>query len=76
MKPTALFSLESCFYALSTSLEFTYRHDDYFLNHDLTRIPLPFVDRLGELFQGALVSDLIVNLVWWEALLNTAQDRI
>lgn len=61
---------------LSTSLEFAFKHDDYFLTHDLTRIPLPFVDRLGELSQGELVLDLIADLARWEALLDSAQEHI
>lgn len=64
------------FLTLSVSLEFVYKHDDYFLNHDLTRIPLPFVDRLAELSQGTLVTDLIADLAKWEELLTTAKDHI
>jgi predicted transcriptional regulator len=61
---------------LSTPLEFVYRHDGYFLNHDVTKIPLPFVNRLGELSQGTLVEDLISDLARWEALLTAAQEHI
>ncbi len=69
-------SLGRLFLTLSVPLEFVYKHDDYFLNHDLTRIPLPFVNRLGELSQGTLVADLIVDLARWEALLTAAKDHI
>jgi predicted transcriptional regulator len=61
---------------LSASIAFIYKHDDYFLTHDVTRIPLPFVNRLGELSQATLVADLIVDLARWEALLRSAQDHI
>jgi predicted transcriptional regulator len=61
---------------LSTPLGFVYKHDDYFLNHDVTRIPLPFVNRLGELSQGTLVEDLISDLARWEALLTAAEEHI
>jgi predicted transcriptional regulator len=64
------------FLALSVSMEFVYKHDNYFLNHDLTRIPLPFVHRLGELSQGILVADLIADLARWEALITGAQDHL
>jgi predicted transcriptional regulator len=64
------------FLALSASIEFVYKHDDYFLNHDLTRIPPPFVNRLGELSQGTLVVDLIEDLAKWEALVTAAQDHL
>jgi len=36
---------------LSASMGLAYKYDDYFLTHDLERIPLPFVNRLGELSQ-------------------------
>jgi predicted transcriptional regulator len=61
---------------LSGSMQFVYKHDDYFLNHDVTRIPLPFVNRLGELSQGTLVADLIENLARWEALVTAAKDYL
>lgn len=68
--------LGKLFLTLSASIQFVYRHDDYFLNHDVTRIPSSFVNRLGELSQGTLVADLIANLAKWEALVNAAQDHI
>ena len=37
---------------LSASMDLVYKYDDYFLSHDLNRIPLPFVNRLGELSQS------------------------
>jgi predicted transcriptional regulator len=43
---------------LSTPMELAYKHDDYFLTHDLQCIPLPFVNRLGELSNSTLVADL------------------
>jgi predicted transcriptional regulator len=61
---------------LSGSMQFVYKHDDYFLNHDVTRIPMSFVNRLGELSQGTLIVDLIVNLARWEALVTAAQDHL
>lgn len=64
------------FLTLSTPLEFVYKHDDYFLTHDVSRIPPPFVSRLGELSQGTLVVDLISDLAKWESLLTEAQERI
>jgi predicted transcriptional regulator len=64
------------FLTLSASMEFVYKHDDYFLNHNLTRIPLPFVNRLGELSQGTLIADLIADLAKWEELVKAAQDHL
>lgn len=68
--------LGKLFLSLSASMQFVYKHDDYFLNHDVTRIPSSFVSRLGELSRGILVADLIGNLAKWEALVNSAQDHL
>jgi predicted transcriptional regulator len=62
--------------ALSASMEFVYKHDDHFLTHDPTKIPAPFVNRLGELSHGTLVVDLIADLARWEALITAAQDHL
>lgn len=61
---------------LSVSMELVYRNDEYFLAHDITRIPLPFVDRIGELAQTVLVSDLNLNLARWEELIKNAKGNI
>jgi predicted transcriptional regulator len=62
--------------SLSTSMDLAYKYDDYFLTHDLERIPLPFVNRLGELSQSTLVSDLNEDLTRWEALIRGAKDHV
>jgi predicted transcriptional regulator len=61
---------------LSASIGFVYKHDNYFLNHDPSRIPLPFVNRLGELSQGTLVENLIDDLSKWETLVTKAQNHL
>jgi predicted transcriptional regulator len=61
---------------LSTSIEFAYKHDDYFLNHNVTQIPLSFVNRLGELSKSTLIVDLIGALARWESLVTAAQDHL
>jgi predicted transcriptional regulator len=47
---------------LSSSLEFVSKHKDYFSTHDIMRLPLQFVNRLGELSQANLVMDTVENL--------------
>jgi predicted transcriptional regulator len=61
---------------LSASMGLAYKFDDYFLTHDLEGIPLPFVNRLGELSQGTFVSDLNEDLARWEALIKGAEDHV
>jgi predicted transcriptional regulator len=62
--------------ALSVSMELVYKYDDYFLAHDITKIPLPFVNRIGELSQAILVADLNLELTRWETLIKSAKDYV
>lgn len=47
---------------LLQSLAFTYEHKEYFLNHDVWRLPIQFVNRIGELSTGTLCMDTIENM--------------
>jgi predicted transcriptional regulator len=47
---------------LLQSLEFTFEHREYFVNHDVWRLPYQFVNRLGELSRGTLCLDTIENM--------------
>ena len=47
---------------LLQSLEFTFEHKEYFLNHDVWRLPYPFVNRIGELSKSILCMDTIENM--------------
>lgn len=46
----------------SSSLEFIFKHRDYFLAHDVWRLPREFVNRLGALSQTNLVLDTVESL--------------
>jgi predicted transcriptional regulator len=47
---------------LLQSLEFTFEHKAYFLNHDVWRLPYQFVNRIGELSRSRLCMDTIENM--------------
>lgn len=47
---------------LSSSLEFVSRHKDYFATHDVMRLPIQFVNRIGELSQTNLIMDTMESL--------------
>jgi len=47
---------------LSSPLDFVFKHKNYFLTHDVTRLPNQFVKRIGELSQTNLVTDTIESL--------------
>jgi predicted transcriptional regulator len=51
-------------------------NDDYFLAHDVTQISLMFVNRLGELSQAVLVTDLNMDLARWEMLIKNAKEHV
>jgi predicted transcriptional regulator len=61
---------------LSASMELVYKNDDYFLAHDTTKIPLPFVNRIGELSQAILIADLNLDLARWETLIKSAKEYV
>ena len=60
---------------LLQSLEFTFEHKEYFLNHDVWRLPYQFVNRIGELSRSTLCMDTIENInragTWLTKLRNT-----
>jgi predicted transcriptional regulator len=47
---------------LSSSLDFVFKHKDYFSTHDACRLPHQFVNRIGELSQTNLIMDTIEGL--------------
>ena len=47
---------------LIQSLEFTFEHKEYFLNHDVWRLPYQFVNRIGELSRSTLSMNTIENI--------------
>ena len=44
---------------LSASFEFVSKHSDYFQTHDVWRLPIQFLDRIGELAQTELSVDAV-----------------
>ncbi len=49
-------------FQLSSSLEFASKHREYFSTHDITRLPIQFVNRLSELWQANLIMDTVETL--------------
>ncbi len=58
---------------LLQSLEFTFEYKEYFLNHDVWRLPYQFVNRLGELSRSALCMDTIENVNRAEQIFSEAE---
>lgn len=47
---------------LSSSLEFISKHKEYFSTHNIMRLPIQLISRLGELSQANFSTDTIANL--------------
>ena len=47
---------------LSSSLDFVSKYKDYVSKHDIIRLPLQFVNRLGEISKANLLMDTVENL--------------
>lgn len=47
---------------LSSSYEFVVKHREYFLTHDIWRLPIQFVNRIGELSETNLIMDTMESI--------------
>jgi predicted transcriptional regulator len=59
---------------LSSSLDFVFKHKNYFLTHDVWRLPCQFVNRIGELSQTNLIMDTIEGLNKGERMFMEAEQ--
>ena len=59
---------------LSSSLDFVFRHKDYFSTHDIWRLPYQFVNRIGELSQTNLIMDTMEALNKGERIFMEAEQ--
>ncbi|HVP23589.1 MAG TPA: hypothetical protein VMS77_06725 [Conexivisphaerales archaeon] len=61
---------------LISSSEFAFRHREYFLNHDVSRLPHQFVNRIGELSQTELRTDTIENFNKVGRMFSEAEEYV
>ena len=61
---------------LSSPLEFVFRHKEYFLTHDIWRLPFQFVNRIGELSQANLIMDTMESMNRSERMFTEAEQYI
>ena len=59
---------------LSSSLEFVFKHREYFSTHDLSRLPYAFVNRIGELSQAKLSMETMENISKGEQMIGQAEQ--
>lgn len=61
---------------LSSSQEFVFRHREYFSTHDLSRLPYPFINRIGELSEASLSMEMMRNINKGEELVGRAEQYL
>jgi predicted transcriptional regulator len=61
---------------LSSSLEFVFKHQEYFLTHDIWRLPHQFVNRIGELSQVNLMMGTMEGISKTEQILREAEQYV
>lgn len=58
------------------SLEFIFKHKQYFLSHDIWRLPPQFISRLGELSQGTLCTEMADTVNRIESMMRSSDDHV
>ena len=58
------------------SLRFISKYKQYFIAHDVWRLPPQFISRLGELSQGNLSTELAETVNGIENLINSSDDHV
>ena len=61
---------------LARSLGFVFDHRDYFMEHDVWRLPGPFVNRVVELSGAVLVGETMDAIVNVERIQGEAEERV
>ena len=59
---------------LSSPLEFVFKHKEYFLAHDVRRLPPQFAKRLGELSQTNLITGMMESTAKSSQMIGEAQQ--
>ena len=59
---------------LSSSLEFVFKHKEYFSNHDLSWLPPQFLNRIGELSQANLIMGMVESTTKSSTLIGEAKQ--
>lgn len=58
------------------SLDFIFRHRQYFLNHDVWQLPSQFISRLGELTHATLFTEMADTVNKIENMMKSSNDHV
>ena len=61
---------------LTQSIEFASRYRDYFVSHDLSRLPYEFVARIGDLSDCRFTPNVMVSISEFESITEEAEDHL
>jgi predicted transcriptional regulator len=61
---------------LLSSIDFASHHRDYFTEHDISRIPPEFVERIGELNEGEHMPEALKNINEGERRMREAKELV
>ena len=59
-----------------SGFKFTTAHKEYFQNHDLTKLPMEFVSRIGELENSRYVDDVMVIFHLIDQMIREAEEYV
>ena len=58
------------------SLDFIFKHKQYFLVHDIWRLPYQFINRLGELSQGNLCTEMAEAVNKIQSMMQSSDEYV
>jgi len=61
---------------LTQSIEFVSRHRDYFVSHDINRLPRELAVRIGDLAGSRFISNVMVSISEFESIAEEAEDHL
>ena len=59
---------------LSSSLEFAFKYREYFLAHDIWRLPHPFIRRLAEVTSAELTTSMMESVAKFNKIITEARE--
>jgi len=59
---------------LGAPVEFVFKHRQYFLTHDVSKLPTAFINRLGELSETRLETDVIASMNLIEKIVKEGEE--
>jgi len=59
-----------------STMDFLHKNKDYFLEHEIWRLPLPFINRISEISKGVFINEMATILNSMEKIIENAQSYV